>query len=54
MKIILELPDNTLCMFLNFIMDDGHSMTMQNQGVGQREMFDGNRIVVKETEIKND
>lgn len=54
MKITLEMPDNTICMFLNFILDDGGKLSMQNNGIDSNEMFDGNYIVIEKKEINHD
>ena len=55
MKITLEMPDNTICMFLSFILDDGmQKMSMQTNGIDSKEMFDGNYIVIEKKEINHD
>ena len=54
MKITLELPDDTVCMCLNFILDDGIQMTMQTNSFDSKEMFDGNHLVIEKREINHD
>ena len=54
MKITLEMPDNTIFMFLNFILDDGAELSMQTNGIDSKEMFDGNHLVIEKKEINHD
>lgn len=46
MKIILDLPDDICCAFLNGIKGDGVSMKMFCYSMNDDDLFDGNEIKV--------
>lgn len=48
MKITLDIPDNTLCAFLNYVYIDCSGMTMGTHALQSDDLKDGNEIKINE------
>lgn len=47
MKITLDIPDTTLCAFINFVReDDWPGLAMQSRGISSAELYDGAEIKI--------
>lgn len=46
MKITIEIPDNTLCAFFDFVWGDMFGLTMQGHSIAKNDLYDGAVIVV--------
>jgi hypothetical protein len=46
MKITLEIPDNTLCAFFDFVYGGYYGLTMQGHAIPKDELYDGAVIVI--------
>lgn len=46
MKITLDIPDNTLCAFFDFVHGGFLGLTMQSHSIPKDEMYDGAVITI--------
>jgi hypothetical protein len=46
MKITLDIPDNTLCAFFDFVYRDCFGLTMQGHSIQKDELYDGAVITI--------
>lgn len=46
MKITLEIPDNTICAFFDFVWGDIFGLTMQGHSIEKSLLYDGSVITV--------
>jgi hypothetical protein len=46
MKITLEIPDNTICAFFDFVWGGYSGLTMQGHSIPNNELYDGAVITV--------
>lgn len=46
MKITLEIPDNTLCAFFDFVWGDCFGLSMQGHSIARNELHDGAVITI--------
>lgn len=49
MKITLDIPDTTICAFVNYVLvnEDTYGMTMEVEGLNSDDLVDGNEIKVE-------
>lgn len=50
MKITLDIPDTTICAFVNYVLvnKDTYGMTMEVKGLSSDDLVDGNEIKVEQ------
>lgn len=46
MKITLEIPDNTICAFVDFVWGDYFGLSMQGHSIPSNELYDGAVITI--------
>lgn len=47
MKIILDIPDTTICAFINFVREDvWPGLAMQSKGLSSADLYDGAEIKI--------
>ncbi len=51
MKITLDLPNDTLCCFVNFVRGDMFGLTMQSHAIEKARLYDGSEIKVEPGEV---
>ena len=49
MKITLDIPNTTICAFVNYVLvnEDTYGMTMEVKGLNSDDLVDGNEIKVE-------
>lgn len=50
MKITFDIPDGTMCAFLNFVFREGYGMNMGIKQAGSDDLHDGAVLVYKPPE----
>ena len=54
MKITLDIPDETICAFFNYVYYEDRDMFMNGYGMDKQEMYDGAVIDVMSSEKDGD
>lgn len=54
MIITLDIPDETVCAFFDFVRYDNGCYFMQGHSISSDELFDGNIVVIAKKETDND
>lgn len=54
MKITLDLPDETTCMMVCYVLNEGVSLSMSTYGIGTDDMRDGAEITIRPKEGNRD
>lgn len=54
MKITIDMPDSTLCCFLNFVKYTDNGLAMQAHSITSDELYDGSEVMVKDVDKGGD
>lgn len=54
MKIILDIPDTTICAFFDFVRYEAFDgMAMQGHPISSDELYDGSEIIIKSVDTES-
>lgn len=54
MKIILDMPDDTKCMFVDFVYGDNISTVMQSNSFGSDKLYNGSELTITHAKIEQE